>query len=186
MPQLPDFTRTDSLLRLGDHPMYKRTGRGVTQTLEMIEAGEIADALDGHSVFLGMDDYPQKFTSTISCDDWFPPQLDQLRRAQIIRVECVNVLGRTGLALPGEFQRRHVPGSIVHMDNRSIALPGDGEGGYIGPNGEVHGPAQVAWTKYRPMIDFRVVSWSITTDEWGAKTSWTLNLREHYPLLPQD
>jgi len=34
------------------------------------------------------------------------------------------------------------------------------------------------WTYFRPQLSMRVVSYTVSRDEWGAATSWQLDLEE--------
>ena len=123
--------------------------RGLTQTLDPIDAaGAIARTVNGGLIDLSP---PQmrKYKSTISCTDQEAPALDGVWPGMPVTVDCVSELGY--LTAGGSPQRTVVEGS-TRVASR--------------------------WTWYRPRLDMMVISYSTSTDEYGALIEWSLELEE--------
>jgi len=138
-----------TLLVISGPGMPPYAARGLSQTLDPIDAaGVLARTVNG-----GLIDFspPQmrKYKSTISCTDQDAPALDGIWPGMPLTVDCVSELGY--LTAGGTPQRDAVPGS-----ERTAG----------------------AWTWYRPRLDMVVVSYSASTNEYGAEVGWTLDLEE--------
>ena len=138
-----------TLLVISGPGMPPYAARGLTQTLDPIDAaGVLARTVNG-----GLIDFspPQmrKYKSTISCTDQDAPALDGIWPGMPLTVDCVSELGY--LTAGGTPQRNAVPGS-----ERTAG----------------------AWTWYRPRLDMLVVSYSVGTNEYGAAVEWKLDLEE--------
>ena len=90
----------------------------------------------------------RKYTLSISANDQEPPAFDTAWRGLQVTVDLV---GRLAYATGGSPGRTIVPGSSVVV------------GGF---------------TTYRPRLIMLVLAWTIERDEWGAMTSWSLDLEE--------
>jgi len=123
--------------------------RGLTQTLDPIDAASnLLRTVNGDLVDFSP---PQmrKYKSTISCTDVEAPALDGIWPGMVLTVNCVSELGF--LTVSGAPTRPVVPDSS--------RLVGD-------------------YTFYRPQIVFLVVSYTVSTDEYGAAVAWQLELEE--------
>ena len=138
-----------TLLVISGPGMPTYAARGLTQTLDPIgAAGAIARTVNGGLIDLSP---PQmrKYKSTISCTDTEAPALDGVWPGMPVTVDCVSELGY--LTAGGTPQRTVVSGS-----SRTAGL----------------------WTWYRPRLDMMVMSYSTSTDEYGAQVGWSLELEE--------
>jgi hypothetical protein len=126
--------------------------RGVVQTLEPIdEAVDIRRTMNGTAINLSQESF-LKYRSEISCEDMDTPAIDQLVVGMEVTVECVQELCYAGsLPLAGNNSRPAVTGSAREA------------------NGFVF---------YRPVLTMIVFDHSVEHDEWGAVTSWSLELEE--------
>jgi hypothetical protein len=141
-----DMTTMLTLSGVGVPPY---SARGLTQTLEPIEASvQLRRTVNG--VLADLSDAPfRKYKSTISCQDQEPPALDGLWPGQIIVVECVAEL--SFVTVGGS------PARLAVADSERV----DGD-----------------FTVYRPILTMRATGFSVTRDEYGGAVSWQLQLEE--------
>jgi hypothetical protein len=138
-----------TLLVISGPGMPTYAARGLTQTLDPINAaGSLARTVNGALINLSPSQM-QKYASTISCEDVDTPALDGVWPGAFVTVDCVPELGY--LTTGGSPERTVVTGS-----SRTAG----------------------AWTWYRPRLEMRVISYKVSTNEYGAQTSWTLDLEE--------
>lgn len=137
--------------------------RGVTQSLQPINAASSQRrTINGVLVDLS-DSVFHKYGSTISANDQQPPALEARWPGVILTVDCVQELAifgtveevtepLTDITESGAlFSKPHVPGSIRH---------------------------DTGFTFYRPRLRMMVTSFSMTADEWAAGVQWSLALEE--------
>ena len=139
---------SDTLLVLTGIGIPAYSARGLTQTLQPIEAaGSQRRTVNGTLVDLSLPQF-RKYRSTIRCSDMEAPALDGIWPGAMVTVHCVVELCHpTG----GTSERTPVTGSMRT------------EGGFI---------------FYRPQITMQVIGFSVEKNEWGAITGWTLELEE--------
>ena len=138
----------DTLLVLSGIGVPAYSARGLTQTLQPIEAaGSQRRTVNGTLVDLSLSQF-RKYRSTIRCSDMEAPALDGIWPGATVTVQCV-----VELCFPagGTPERIAVTGSVRT------------EGGF---------------TFYRPRLVMQVIGHSIEKNEWGAVTGWTLELEE--------
>jgi len=123
--------------------------RGLTQTLEVIEAAtSLRRTVNGALVNIAASQF-RKYRSVISCADQVPPAFDGLWPGQQLTVKCVAELSyKTSGGSPSR--------SVVTGSSRT-------EG---------------SWTYYRPELTMRVVRLTTNVNEWGAVVGWSLELEE--------
>ena len=139
----------DTLLELSGHGVADYSARGLKQTLDLIDAsGVLARTVNGALIDLSPTQM-RKYKSTISCTDTETPALDGYWPGLTINVDCVAELGYA--TATGTPQRPVVPGSS-----------------------RVSG----AWTYYRPRLVMMIVNYTVSRDEYGALTEWSLELAE--------
>lgn len=139
----------DTLLTLSGVGIAPFSARGLTQTLEPIDAStQLKRTVNGALVDLSYEPF-RKYKSTISCQDQEPPAIDGIWPGLEVEVGCVAELsfatGGSGPARPA-----------VDASSRT-----DG-----------------AFTFYRPILTMRVTGFSVSRDEYGAAVSWQLQLEE--------
>ena len=125
------------------------SARGASQTLEPIASSQqMRRTINGELIDISRPEF-RKYRSRISCAEQQPPAVDGVWPGQVLTVGCISELSyRTAGSTPS---RNMVAGS-----SRT-------EGDY---------------TFYRPSLHMRVVAFSQDTDEYGAETSWSLELEE--------
>ena len=138
-----------TLLVISGPGMPTYAARGLTQTLDPIDASSaVARTVNGGLINLSPSQM-QKYRSTISCTDQETPALDGVWPGQVLTVDCVSELGY--LTAGGSPDRTVVTGS-----SRTRGV----------------------WTWYRPQLAMMVISYTTSTDEYGARIGWQLDLEE--------
>lgn len=138
-----------TLLTLSGVGVPPYSARGLTQTLEPIEASvQLRRTVNGALADLSYEPF-RKYKSTISCQDQEPPAVDGVWPGQMVTVECVAEL--CFVTAGGS------PARVAVEDSERI----DG-----------------AFTFYRPILTMRVTGFSVTRDEYGSAVSWQLQLEE--------
>jgi len=124
------------------------SARGLTQTLEPIDAAQnIQRSINGEPMDLSSEQF-RKYKSTISCSDQQPPAVDGVWPGHYVTVDCVFELCYPEYGVP---QRTAVEGSQRE------------ESGFI---------------FYRPRLYMIVMGFNATKDEYGATTGWSMELEE--------
>ncbi len=124
--------------------------RGITQTLEPIQAAaNIRRTVNGTAVNLSASQF-QKYRSTISCTDFQPPAFDNVWPGDVLTIDCVKELAYLD-GSPSGPQRDVVPGS-----ERT-------ESGYV---------------FYRPRLTMMMISKSEEADEYSAENPWSAEFEE--------
>jgi len=138
----------DTLLVLTGIGVAPYSARGLTQTLEPIDALTAPKrTVNGASVDVSAPQF-RKFRSTIACNDQMPPAFNGIWKGQIVTVDCVKTWAYpTG----GTPDRTVVPGSSVTAE------------GFV---------------TFRPRLVMRVVNFTTNEDEYGHMTNWSLDLEE--------
>jgi len=138
-----------TLLELSGIGVAPYATRGATQTLAPIQqAASMLRTVNGDLDDLGLEQF-QKFSSTISCNDQLSPACDGVWPGREVTVSCVTELCYKTVG--GTPSRTAVAGSS--------RTEGD-------------------FTYYRPQLVMRVLSFSLSTDEWGAQVGWNMSLEE--------
>lgn len=140
---------TDStLLELVGIGIPPYSARGLTQTLEPIDGA--GNVVRAIDGSLLDLSYPpfQKYKSSISCGDQTPPAVDGIWPGKVVTVSCAAELSYPDGGAP---LRPVVPGSAR---------------------------LEAGFWFYRPVLSMRVMSFNVSTDEWGAAVSWSMELEE--------
>jgi hypothetical protein len=143
-----DAPNSHTLLRLSGFGVQPYSARGLTQTHNPIQQA----SQNKRTVNGNLKDisFPgfRKFASTISGADQLPPAIDGVWPGLEVEVHCL-------------FELQHLTGGTA---SRPV-VPG---------SSRVEG----AFTLYRPILMCRVVNFSVSTDEYGAQVSWSMELEE--------
>jgi len=139
----------NTVLDLGDIALSEYAVRGISQTLDPIEAvTQQRRTVNGALVDISATQF-RKYKSQISCDDQVPPALDGIWPGQTITVKCVVELSY--LTSRGSPARDVVSGSSR---------------------------TEGSFTYYRPELAMMIVRFGTRKDEWGSVVGWTLDLEE--------
>jgi hypothetical protein len=147
MSGLPPLT----VLNIPELGIPPYSGRGITQTLEPIQAAQVLQrSVNARLINLTPVAF-QLYKSTITCDDQDPPNLDGVWPGFPCTVYCIVEIGQAAAS----FQRPAVPGSTRTDDAGN--------------------------TFYRPILYMTFMKFTIDRDEWGAACRWQLELEETAP-----
>jgi hypothetical protein len=142
---------TDTVLVLSGMGIAPFSCRGAQQTLEPIDAAaNLRRTINGTLVDLSVSEF-RKYKTSISCSDQLPPALDGVFPGAVLIVDCITELSYENTSPTSSPLREAVSGSE--------RTEGD-------------------FTFYRPRLITRVAALSYTTDEYGAKVDWQLDLEE--------
>lgn len=123
--------------------------RGITQTLEPIDAAtNQRRTINAQQINLGLAIF-RKYRTTISCTDWQPPAFDNVWPGDTLTIHSVKEFSY--LTAGGAPQRAVVPGSS-----------------------RVEG----AYTFYRPIFTMMVERKSEEAEEYTSENPWTIELQE--------
>lgn len=122
--------------------------RGLTQTLEPIDQAANMRRTINGALIDVSSSRFRKYRSTISCADHRAPALDGVWPGMSLTVDCAAYLAYPEGGTP---ERTAVVGSET---------------------------TEQGFTYYRPRLTMRVTRYSTSLDEYGAVTSWTLELEE--------
>ena len=139
----------DTLLTLSGVGIAPFSARGLTQTLEPIDASaQLRRTVNGALVDLSYGPF-RKYKSTISCQDQEPPAVDGIWPGQVVEVGCVAELS---FPTAGSGPARLAVDDSEHTEGE--------------------------FTFYRPTLTMRITGFSVSRDEYGAAVSWQLQLEE--------
>jgi hypothetical protein len=138
----------DTILTLEGMGIPRYSARGLSQTLEPIDAAaHIERTVNGELIDFGYDPF-KKYKTSISGSDQRPPAVDGVWPGKIITVDCIPELAAMASLPPVR--------PVVEGSERT-------EEGFM---------------FYRPRLVMMVMQFSTDTDEWGATVGWTLQAEE--------
>jgi len=139
---------TTTLLVLSGIGVPPYSARGLTQTLEPIEAaGNLRRTINGKLKDLSVDQF-KKYHSSITGIDHNPPAVDGVWEGKVVTVDCVAELCYPEGGSPAR--------TVVDGSSRT-------ENGFV---------------FYRPRLTMIVTGFSSNQDEWQASVNWTMDLEE--------
>lgn len=170
--------QTELTLSLGGFPPL--SARGCVQDLRPVAQGAFRRTINGDLLFVGVG-RDHKYRSTIRCSDQAP--LATMPVGAEVTVGCIQQLcqkvsskGEPTTVLLERTPREH---SLMIIDDQRqmftdfVLDPKDNETVLrLGPH------SRDLYVFYHPLLRMRLVSFTLTTDEWQNKTGWTLELEE--------
>lgn len=139
----------NTLLVLSGAGVPPYSARGLQQTLQPIAAAtQMRRTVNGALVDISAAQF-RKYSSSITCSDQQAPALEGIWPGEELVVDCVAELAYP--IMTGSPDREVVPGSSRDEDG---------------------------FTFYRPRLTMLVVGFTEAKDEYGAVTSWQLDLEE--------
>jgi hypothetical protein len=149
------------------------SARGISETIEPIQAGELRRTVNGTLVDLTRSEF-RKYAVRLSCDDQGFPALDGIWTGQQVTISCASEMRQRAATTEITLGRDAVAGS-VRAENPTTGAPitvSDVTGRVVTL---ASAPAIVS---YRPALVCRVVSWSGDFAEWDAENGWYISLEE--------
>lgn len=146
---MPVTAANPTLLKINALGIPPYSARGLRQTLTPIQqASQVRRTVNGSLKDISFDGF-KKYASTITGADQMPPAVDGIWPGLDVEVECISELSYETLG--GSPARPVVTGSS--------RVVGD-------------------FTFYRPVLQMRIVNFTVDTDEWDAAVSWSMQLEE--------
>lgn len=143
---------TDStVLRLSGIGVPEFSARGLTQTLEPVDAAAVIRRTVNGSLVDLSDVSFRKYKSTITGGDMIAPGFNGIWPGQVVTVDCIAELA-------------YFSGASGDLPDRPV----------VSGSSRTEGD----WTYYRPQLVMMVTGFNVDTDEWGAKVGWSLALEE--------
>lgn len=171
--------QTDLTLSMGGLPPM--SARGCIQEIKPISQGEFRRTINGDLIFLGHSNH--KYYSKIECHDKTVLATEGLQIGTHVSVGCIQKLCQK--VNPDDkaadrvihLERSYVPDSVYIVDEQNhpytnFKFTQDHRSLILSPY------AAPLFVFYAPVLEMRVVSFQLTTDEWNMKTGWKLELEE--------
>lgn len=165
---------TETNLVLGDLIIPIGSGRGITQSIEPVDNGELRRTVNGTLVDLTRDEN-RKFKSTISCSDQKTPSLAGIWKGMSLEVSSIALIRQlvSPAALTATLIRDYVVGTVFGRDINGAKITPTSVSGFLATF-----PFNVVMVEFYPKLTMLVDSISVETDEYGASQSWTIGLEE--------
>ena len=161
-------------INIGGLPPF--SARGCEQELTPIEQGEFHRNINGDLIYLGADIHA-KYKSTIKCSDKAAITTDGLYRGREIELGCIQRLWQKFEANQSSCELDKIPvaGSLYAYDKNQVEIP------IIQVNDKqviLSTPNPGGYLCYRPLLNMRVIQYSLNTNEWGIKVGWQMECEE--------
>jgi hypothetical protein len=151
------------------------SARGCTQELTAIPQGEFHRTINGDLIFVGNPIH--KYKSVIRCQDQSVIATEGFRVGDVVHVGCIQPLSQK--IDPSEesitLTRVAVPNSVYVVKENNEEYPRFSSNSQMITLHEQHG---TLFAFFRPKLNMRVTSFTLTTDEWKMKAGWVLELDE--------
>ncbi|MDR0633092.1 MAG: hypothetical protein LBF84_03050 [Holosporales bacterium] len=169
---------TSLTLSIGGLPPL--SARGCTQELKPKPQGFFKRTLNGDLIFVGNSSH--KYISTIKCSDSIPIATEGLQIGTPVLVGCIQPLCQK-ISISEEssksvtLERDVIVNSVQIFDAENRDCPDFTVDGRIVT---IPNPPQYVglFVSYYPILNMRVTSFVLTTDEWNMKSGWQLDLEE--------
>lgn len=167
----------ETILVLGDLEIPAGAARGITQTLQPIDNGDVRRTINGTLTDLTRV-VNRKFASQISIADQATPAIAELFKGQTLLVESITKL-RQNVSPPSTTEtliRDPVVSSVLGRDAACTPITPTIVGGT--GNRDITFATPVVMIEFRPILNMMILQYSLNTDEYGAEEGWTLDLEE--------
>lgn len=169
---------SELILNQGGFPPL--SARGCIQHLRPVETGLMRRTINGALIYAGTP-FAHKYRSTIYCEDKASLVLEGLWRGSEVRVGCIQQLWAQTTTREVLLERDPRDGSVVAMTSAreevEIQSVKDRKVIIADYGSKDKGLGEIFIT-YRPWLSMRIITFSLTTDEWGLKAGWRLELEE--------
>jgi len=164
----------ETILVLGDLVIPIGAGRGISQTLQPIDNGDLRRTVNGELIDLTRVEN-RKFESQVSTIDQASPTLAGIWKGSQLIVEFIENLRQSELVPTTSFTliRDPVVSSIVGRD-----VNGDKVAVNTVVDRDITFVSAVKYVEFRPILTMLVVAMSFNIDEYAAEEGWTIDLEE--------
>lgn len=151
------------------------SARGCIQQLFPLESGELRRTINGVLIYTGQP-LVHKYRSIITCEDKASLAFEGLWRGSELLVGCVQRLWQESHQREVILERDPVEGSIFAVNSKQKVMKiREVVGRKVSVEG---GGTEQIFICYRPWLKMRVVSFTLSTNEWGLTAGWRLELEE--------
>jgi len=161
-------------LKLGDLVIPVGAGRGITQTINLVDNGDLRRTVNGELLDLTRDEN-RKYESQISANDQKTPSLAGIWKGMQLTVECVAIIRQ--LVNPANTTatliRDYVTGTVVGRDINGAKVTPTSVIGLVATF-----PTNIVMVEWRPKLVMLVSDVQISDDEYEATQSWDISLEE--------
>jgi len=161
-------------INIGGLPPF--SARGCEQVLIPITQGDFHRNVYGELIYLG-DDTHTKYKSVVKCSDKAAIATNGLYRGRELELGCIQRLWQKFEENQRDIRLDKLPVgvsifayddenqeiTIMHSQGKSVQLQTPHTKGYI---------------CYRPLLNVRVVQYSLSTNEWGVRVGWEMECEE--------
>jgi len=168
---------SETKLYLGGAVLLPRgSGRGIRETLRPVDgAAQVRRTVAGALRNWG-DPQFRKYSVTLQCSDQVPPSVAGLWPGTALTVDCLTPLPYVAAGAVVVLPRDPVPGSVRAEDaDTGARVP------VLSVEGRtvtLDAPTAATVVYFRPRLACLVAALNIDFDEYGAATSWQLDLEE--------
>lgn len=161
-------------INIGGLPPF--SARGCEQILIPITQGEFHRNINGELIYLGEDTHT-KYKSVIKCSDKAAIATNGLYRGREIELGCIQRLWQKFEEDQRDIRLDKIPveATIFAYDqnNKEITITH-----HQGKNVRLQAHHPKGYICYRPLLNMRVVQYSLSTNEWGVKVGWEMECEE--------
>lgn len=165
---------TELILSVGGFPPF--SARECQQELKLLNRGGFRRSIKGELIYLGSEDL--KYQTIISCKDRTTLATDNFSPGITVEVGCIQKLWQE-IHPPEEvilLRRPPVKGSIVVINTKKELVKFESlEKQKIKILDSFN---ERLFISYRPWLKTKIISFSLTTEEWELKGGWKLELEE--------
>jgi len=161
-------------LKIGNLVIPAGSGRGITQSINLVDSGDLRRTVNGTLIDLTRDEN-RKYTSTISASDQKTPSLAGIWKGMELIIESISTIRQ--LVNPASNSatmiRDYVVGTVYGRDINGVKILPTSIIGLI-----ANFPSNIVMVEYCPKLTMLVSDISIDSDEYEATQSWTIDLEE--------
>ena len=161
-------------LVLGDLVIPIGSGRGITQTIALVDNGDLRRTVNGTLIDLTRDQN-QKYTSNISASDQKTPSLAGIWKGMELVVSCIATIRQlvNPASLTATLIRDYATGSVFGRDINGAKITPTSVVGLLATF-----PSNVVMVEFYPKLTMLVSDISLNTDEYESSQSWDIDLEE--------
>lgn len=171
----------ETLLKINRDGLPAFSARGCHQSLKAYRSGDLKRTVNGELCYLGHMSH-HKYISEIWCQDALPPACEGFWRGEQVAISC---LQRVCQEIEGDGrQQTFTLGRPAVLGSLKAMTKGAEEVSFLEKTPQMltfhtpPGKKEALFISYRPLLQMRITSFSLETDEWGTKGGWRLTLEE--------
>ena len=164
----------ETILTLGNIAIPVGAARGITQTLQPIDNGDVRRTVNGTLLDLTRAEN-RKFESQIRCSDMATPAMAELWKGQTLLIECIQILNQN-------INPTFTDVTLIRDPVTNSVFGFEADGTKINPvsvtGRDVIFASDVVNVEFRPILNMMILATSVNTDEYAAEEGWSIDLEE--------